>query len=190
MDFESDDYEKADYERLRREYESAVDRPETYSYEQRAAIASYAGSGYKWLNRYLRNNEQENLAAEHSKLSVATRSTASWQRMADLLHEAMDQSRTNRDVVVFRGVRKGALPPNLKVGDEITDDGFISTSMDPGEASGFGWDDPGATIFHVSVPRGTNALPGSKDEHELILRPGSTMKVVGFEGPFTKVVLV
>lgn len=180
------EYDEEVYNQLTGEYNGSISKSGEYTSDQQAAVHSYAGSSYKYLNRYLRKGGQSNPGS--------TPHADKWQKMADLLHEALNLTRTKRDVVVYRGVKPGAIPP-LQVGDEITDDGFISTSMDPGEAQGFGQgyhSDTGAkpTVFQVSVPAGTNALRANEDEHELVLGPGSTMRVVSIENGFTKVVLV
>lgn len=180
-----DGYDEELYNDLIGEYNDSVSKKGEYTPNHRAAIDSYAGYSYKHLNRYLRGGGQSNPSS--------TPNADQWQKMSDLLNEALDQTQTKRDLVVYRGVRGGAIP-KLQVGDEITDHGFISTSMDPGEAQGFSegyaTDGPGATVFEVSVPAGTHALQANVDEHELVLRPGSTMRVVSIENGITKVVLV
>lgn len=177
-------YDEAVYNDLAGEYNTSVNKGE-YTSEHRAAISSYAGSSYKYLNRYLRGGGQSNPGS--------TPHADKWQKMADLLNEALDRTTTKRDLVTYRGVKAGAIP-KLQVGDEITDHGFISTSLDPGEAQGFsesyGPKDTPATVFEVSVPAGTHALLANEDEHELVLRSGSTMRVVAIEDGITKVVLV
>lgn len=182
--FNDQEYDEEVYNQLTGEYNSSVNKGE-YTPQHRAAIDAYAGHSYQYLNRYLREGGQAN--------SSSVPHADKWQKMADLLHEALDRTTTKRDLVVYRGVKAGAIP-KLQVGDEITDHGFISTSMDPGEAQGFGegYSEAGAkpTIFEVSVPAGTHAVRANEDEHELVLRPGSTMKVVGIENGITKVVLV
>jgi hypothetical protein len=190
----SDDYDEGLYDDLRDEYKRALEGPRSYTPDQRTAIRAYispsfGGNGYEWLNKALRNGDRGALEAH----APTNGSQMTYQQIADHLHAALDQTRTKRDLVSYRGVKAGAIP-KLQVGDEITDDGFISTSMDPGEAQGFsqelGGDKGGATVFEISVPAGTHALAGEKSEHELLLRPGSTFRVVSVEGGFTKVVLV
>lgn len=181
----SEGYDEDLYNDLRDDYNNSVSRSSEYTSDHRAAISAYAGPGYKPLNQYLRRGGDP----KSSDVPHADK----WQRMADLLNEALDRTTVKRDLVVYRGVRPGAIP-KLQVGDEITDDGFISTSMDPGEAQGFAeglaTNGTGATVFQVSVPAGTHAVQANEDEHELVLRPGSTFRVVAIDGEFTKVVLV
>lgn len=181
-------YDEELYADLADDYDSSLKGPSSYSPDQRQALEiytglAYGGNGYEWLNKALRNGDQGALD-EHASAGGMT-----YRQVSDHLHAAMSQTRTSRDMVVFRGIRAGAIPP-LQIGDEITDDAFISTSVDPGEAQDFSYTSDG-TVLEVSVPKGTPALRGEPDEHELILKPGSRMRVVGREpNGHVKVVLV
>lgn len=184
-------YDEELYADLKEDYSSALDEPRIYTQQQRDAISVYTGpsygnNGYKLLNRALRRGDHDALKAE---APIRTGRGMTYQQVADHLNSAMDQTRTRRDMVVYRGIKPGGLPPVL-VGDEITDHGFISTSMDPGEAQGFSYNSAG-TLLEISLPKGTPALRGEVSEHELILKPGTRMRVVE-KGPngHIKVVLV
>lgn len=171
----SDRYDKGLYNDLLKEYSTSLSKqPSHYTSDQRTAIDTYSGNGYKQLNEALRTGDRGALDEPAFRGSTGD---VTYQGVADHLLVAMSQTRTTRDVVVFRGVKEGGLPP-LRVGDELVDRGFISTSMDPGEAEGFSYNKLG-TVLQVVVPKGTPALRGNPDEHELILRPGTRMKVVG-----------
>lgn len=71
----------------------------------------------------------------------------------------------------FRGV-SSEWSKQLSVGDEILDPGFMSVSADLETAKTFG-----DVQIVVRVPEGTQYLPGSAEEFEMILQPGTQLAV-------------
>jgi hypothetical protein len=104
----------------------------------------------------------------------------------DGMDSIMSRSRTTVDMVAYRGLRRdfkvSAL--GLKEGDRWVDKGFVSTSLDKNQASGFGGE-----MMEIRVPSGsralylgadTNAVGG--DQQELILDRDSVFVYRGKTG--------
>lgn len=142
--------------------------PPRLTSEQKIAIDDYSKSGYKAMNDCLRTGQ--------NCTSEATTTT-------EHLRESMRP--LGRNVTVFRATNLEHLGgaqylDDLEslVGSEISDSGFISTSLDPAVSDTFG-----DVAMQIEVPEGASALfPGSlssrPSELELILAPDTRFRVV------------
>jgi hypothetical protein len=97
--------------------------------------------------------------------------------IADLQATIDAATPTKKTFVAYRGIGKGVLPADLAVGTEITEPGFLSTSISEGVVSS-NFDTPDGDILHITVPAGTKAIIGDSFEHEVLIQSGATMRVV------------
>jgi len=110
------------------------------------------------------------------------------QKTAQALNDLIQiQDPLTEDQEVLRG---GSKLPEMKVGDEFTDRGFVSGTEDPAIADLFamaplmrGESEKGDTL-HITIPAGARALEVYSvyphgNEDEWILPPGSTFRVTG-----------
>lgn len=74
---------------------------------------------------------------------------------------------------VFRAL-PAEVVPNLETGSFITDNGWSSTSFSPRGAEDFG-----SLKLEIELPKDTRVIFGDGDEGELVLHPGSIVKLVG-----------
>jgi hypothetical protein len=97
----------------------------------------------------------------------------------EYLEGLFEHSATSSDVTVARGMTGNF--GNLKVGQYMSDPGFLSTTTDLAEAQNFatgrgtgarGW------TFIIKVPKGTRALPGADYQREVVLSPGVKQRVL------------
>jgi len=92
------------------------------------------------------------------------------------------------DTLVVRGSRRDfhkTIGRELKVGEVITDHGFMSTTTQPDVASNFMWKqnkDTGkikmGTFYQISLPKGTKAFPINAKEHEYLLSRNMNFEVL------------
>lgn len=137
------------------------------SHAEASALGRYTGSGYVDMNATLRDGKKP---GESSRL----------------LDAALRRASLPEPIEVRRGIsnlpKMGYDINQIRFGDEITDKGFMSTTLKP-EAD-FGGGAKGAW-FTVRLPAGApgayvNASPQSSHEHEreFLLPPGSKFRVV------------
>lgn len=104
----------------------------------------------------------------------------------DLLTSLISKNQIDDDIVVARGltVSEGFNPATLKVGDNLADPAFLSTTTNLDEALNFasgrgageeGW------VFITRAPKGTNAIQGADYQNELIFKPGQMQHVIGID---------
>lgn len=134
------------------------------------AVGTYSAAGYSDINGYLRGkktlSELEFLEPKEVKGAITA------------LDQAIAKNALNRDVVLYRGFGEGA--PEIKVGQAITDKGFISTTIAEEEARLKAW---GGMLAEIKVPAGQPVLAfdGASimpDEFELLLPRGTSFRVV------------
>ena len=102
------------------------------------------------------------------------------------LNSAFDKTPPlQEDVVLYRGLNVGRFTDkNGTMPGQITDKGFVSTSLNVGIANSFSEGRPKGAVMEIKVPKGTrvlsvNAIQGfSGDEREFILSPSSTFKIL------------
>lgn len=141
------------------------------------ALDSYAGPGYKRINSELRQR-----TGDDTKLTKATRQDVAG------LEKAFTGSELTQDVIVVRGVKKGATVfgdawESDMSGVEWTEHGFVSTSANPTVAKNFSGL-AGSALLNITVPAGTRAIALSDfdDEAELLLERGTKMRVTADRG--------
>lgn len=96
-------------------------------------------------------------------------------------------SPTNRDIVLYRGVRG---MPEIQVGHEFTEKGFLSTSLRQDVAERFAMDlitkQPGK-LLRIKVPKDTKCLSIEEitnigiNEYERLLPRNSKLKIVSYD---------
>ena len=110
------------------------------SAEDKRSVYEYTGMAYGNINRVLRGLED---SFDPGNLENARN-----------IHRVLSQAEIPEDCVVYRGASESALgiarvlPDRLLVGRTITDDGFMSTSLDRGSAFS------GKVLFEIDVPKG------------------------------------
>ena len=110
------------------------------SIDEKSAVRDYTGSAYSNINAFLRGICDEWLDGNKEK--------------ASLIHSALSRSSIPQSCTVYRGASVAALgdcaglSDNELIGQFITDDGFMSTSIERGDAFG------GDITFVISVPEG------------------------------------
>lgn len=138
------------------------------------------GSGmYSLVNEYLRNGPQDWMDSD--KLTDAMQTVEDLESIFDEL------SPIEMEMEVYRGFSENALEQlsSLKEGDTITDLGFVSTSADRSVAEGFAMED--GIVAKINLPVGAKAFnpvtyrtgdPSGDPEKEMLLPPGTTLKLV------------
>ncbi len=158
--------------------------------ETLAAVNSYAGADYKSINTSLRGGSDSE-SAKVAKLDAAfdshgetldTDVTVYRGSSEDLFADAREASAGDRDV------SSGTID-----GVEMTDRGFVSSSLDHNVAAKFTPDE--GAIYEITVPKGTRVIPvhkltGSsnyldkfvrKNEREVLLKRGSRFRVKSYK---------
>jgi len=109
-----------------------------------------------------------------------------------VLDEVINKSKPlKEDTLVTRGSRRDfnkTIGRELKVGEIFTDSGFMSTTVDPDQATNFMWSqDPGdgllrfGTIYQINLPKGMKAAPVNPAESELLLPRDMSFEVLSTE---------
>lgn len=154
---------------------SGLEEKKMFGYPERLkppdyrAWLAYKGHQHYYMNAVLRHPNQD-----HAKSDID---------LTDNMILAFDTVAvaSKRAVRTFRTTRiLDTKLKDLKPGSLITDRGFLSTSMSRYQAEAFTKPADGVkspTLFIIDVPKGTKMMGGSEIEHELILGPGSTVKV-------------
>jgi len=172
------------------------------------AIHDYQSVGYRDVNPHLRNPAEVSLARYRHRwgqwespddIEAMAKVEARAQRLMELMGEhvtlidrALDASRTERDVELWRGFDGGYLG-DLSVGSTWSDGAYTSTTADREVASMFASHEAGGVLVRLLVPRGTPALrmsdfyaPGTADgirgEAEVLLGRGLEFVVVADRG--------
>lgn len=148
---------------------------------EREAIDFYAGDGFDEINHRLRKgtySPDSLISADEQQSSISAIDTA------------LTKTSLPAPVVVYRGASKSAFTGQPSPGDIVTDNGFMSTSLDPRTARKFhtiaeNRNAGSGYLMRIEVPQGTNAayLDVLQDEGSLsweseILLPRNTTMVV------------
>jgi hypothetical protein len=155
------------------------------------AVIVYVGAGHRNINRSLRGQTFDDLVDEMRRY-VWNRGKsddelrAEWDndiRMIEAIDSNFrDRDRTHalsRDTMLYRGAGFDSVE-QFKVGAVVTEKGFMSTSASEDTAVGFTDVAPKpkySVIFNITAPKGTKVLPGEREEKELILNRGTSMRV-------------
>ncbi len=131
------------------------------------ALEYYQDAGYRVINDQLRF-DQRGLDAERIDFQI------------DVLKNTVNQPLPDR-LTAFRGADLD--PAQFQPGAEITDRGFMSTSLD--ETFSTEWTEGTANpvVFEIDVPKGTRvSVPDPLEkEAEMIFAPGTRMQVIRVE---------
>lgn len=117
-----------------------------YTASERMSMRAYKRKGYLEVNAILRGKK------------VADPRGIFRNRISNI-KDAMAKQAMPKDVIVYRGVGEQFTRlsvNNLKVGDVITDKGFLSTSTRSSQAWDWG---VGPNVFKIQVPKGTRFIP-------------------------------
>jgi hypothetical protein len=147
---------------------------ETLPSTQRAGVASYMEDGYGSINRALR------------RTGPVDDQIQSWIGDIDRL---MGDSSVEANVVVWRGISAaGDVLSELKVGDVLIDDAFMSTSFDRGIAEDFVGSRSArpdqSMLLRILVGNGSRArslYSPESDELEMLIDRGSGLRVTAIE---------
>jgi hypothetical protein len=135
-------------------------------------VVHYTGSGFAGLNQSLRN--------DHGDIKTDTDLGKSRKEYNERLNKAVGSRQLAEDVAVSR--RVNLKTEKLQVGDEIYDPAFQSFST--AKRNPFGTD---SSVIETVLPKGTKGMSVRsvskyKDEHEILLPAGMTMKVTSIRG--------
>ena len=154
-----------------------ADTPSPLSEEQEDALQWYTDGGFDATNRALRQGET--VSPEDKK-------------KIDELLGLIRSSKTTGPLSVYRGrpsanAERASELLNLSPGDEFTDSGVVSTSLDPERAKFYAnmdiTDTQARAVVKINVPEGSNAylVPDEfatyNSDKEVLLPPGSTFRV-------------
>lgn len=146
----------------------------TLTRQQRYALTSYKGAGYRDINRYLRGLDL--VGGE----SMRERSRELANDLASIFE--LEPSIVDRPVQVYRGLGYSTYKRVLKNG-EYVDNGFMSTSTKLDSASFFSGgtrEDKFDNIMDIVLPKGTRGI-AMKSEYEFLVKKGVRLKLVGIE---------
>lgn len=115
---------------------------ENLSPAEYSAVRDYTGTAYVNINAVLRGLESDFNTGNHER--------------ASLIHSALSRSSIPQSCTVYRGASLSSLgnyasaTDSELIGNIISDNGFMSTSLDSGDAFG------GEVRYEISVPEGAN----------------------------------
>lgn len=145
--------------------------------EQQAAVRDYSVTGYRDMNTCLRTGQNCDPATTQRNAELESAMTTSTEPMT--VHRAM----------TLDNLAGGVTADQLAslVGQEISDPGFTSTSLDPAQTEVFGAEQNSVDL-QIEMPTGSRALfPGADaavpDEQEVILPPGTRYRVIETSNP-------
>lgn len=162
-------------------YSGSREMLDSLPWEEKRAVQEYTNENYDALNTYLRTKHpapkgmyegsKEQIALIDSAFKKASATSTGEMR----LYRGMTVAKTASEV-------SSSWVGRLKVGDTLTDKGFVSTSYNKVDAEMFAGSMGGAgVIFVIRAPKGTRVLAGSQAESELILNRGTKMRVTGIK---------
>lgn len=152
------------------------------SIPEQKAVRAWAGPEYDDINSVARG-----------KLSTFFESTKETKATIDKLDSAIAKAQVTDPMTVYRGMHETRLG-SLKVGDVMTDKGFVATSTAEHTASNFAaasdaMHHGGGAIVEIHVPRGAHALSVDpvggthNDEHEVLLPRDSKFRILAVHAP-------
>jgi len=143
------------------------------SEDEQAALRVYQGPAHEDMNNSLR-------------FGTIDESTARLDQIRSIDAAIENAPPLPEDVTLYRGINDDVASQLANGVSEFTDNGFLSTSLRSGAAEDFG------TVMEIRAPAGTkgfymNSNPRGRigpvrEESELLLARGQTLKVVGREG--------
>lgn len=131
---------------------------------QKKAMLNYTFNFYRQMNGMLTGRQP--FPNKETKASVASLANAF----------ESPSARTTKDVVLFRSMNGGHLPPNFGPGKAYTENSFVSTSSDH-RVSGL-WSKNNKAELMIVLPKGSKAINtgtlANGSEAETVLPPGTT----------------
>lgn len=152
--------------------------------DEQQAIVAYTESS-SFVNQSLRQTPLNPAVMTPEQVESAREQVAA---QVEAMDRAMAKASTDRTYVAYRGVwaQKGdsatAALAGLKVGDAFTDKAYVSTSLNPHVAGGWGRGPEGVT-FRIEIPPGshaayTNSIGAvSRSEGELLIHRDARFEV-------------
>lgn len=133
---------------------------------------TYTGSGYKPINHYARTGKP------HPYYDMPTSESAKHIKNLDAMY-ATHGVTNGQPILVVRGVRGEYAQQlkQLKVGDVITERGFMSTSTKTDTPKGFKASN--GVMMEIGVPSGKRFIAGTDYEHEILFPRNAQLRVVG-----------
>jgi len=141
----------------------------TLSPQEKGAVYAYTGTAYANINATLRGIEKSFDPGNYE--------------CASHLHQALSRAEIQDDCTVYRGVSEKALgklrflPEKMLVGKVFSDKGFMSTSLEKGNAFG------GGDLLEISVPKGSHGAyvgdisSAGHYETEVLFDAGQVMRI-------------
>ena len=165
-------------------------------------VGGYVGAMSFFLNEMLRKGY--NNAVDPDSEIYTRPSLAEADKQIKKITDYIDKYKIPRETLVYRGLTTKATDfvDSLKLGDEVIDKGFLSTSMYKQIASQFAQDETevfhpktGQPIFSIGktiqiiLPKGTPAVPivQAESEAEVLVQRGSRLKVLPKVGGLIRV---
>lgn len=140
--------------------EQSSDIDNLLSEEEQSVLKGYVSSDFQNINAFLRNRRPELRGSDtESKHQV------------QIMKAMAEKWKTPRKLLAYRGTSERRFD-YMKIGDIVSDKGFMSVSLSSRVAEKFG-----STIFRITVPKNTNAIIGLDSELEIILMPRSRVKI-------------
>lgn len=157
---------------------------------ERNAIRVYTGDNYKWMNAILRGQVPDEMPGAMGMANA--------RRYIENAAAGLRRGQTPEPIVTYRGVQDSAAmglpdPSKLAAGQELTIEGFGSTTLARSNAAQFasaeGWLD-NMLIMQVNQPKGSTGgflnagdLSQYAEEREFLMPPGAKMRFVGMGAP-------
>jgi HK97 family phage portal protein len=160
------------------------------SESDKESFLMYTGPQYKIVNNFLRFGEYNSI---DQKIEIETG--------VQKISKIISNNKIDEDYIVFRGISlkmsEDKFKNKFKIGSEIIDNGFVSSTFDQGQAEKFiqaiSKSDQ-KILFNIKIPKNSNALiinrtsAGIKTELEVLIDKGSKytieniLKTTGLDG--------
>jgi SPP1 gp7 family putative phage head morphogenesis protein len=151
--------------------------PSKLTKAQRRALDLYVDDeGFEAINQYLRTGDPE--AAE----AIGIEEDQIQEHILKL-SELTENGSLTEDILLYRGVNTTDWLGEIKVGDQVHDAGFVSTSTDFKTAKHMA---RGGLLFEIEAPKGTKGVSlikysESPEEFEVLLHRGTTFTITGLD---------
>lgn len=157
-------------------------------------IDGYQGSGYRYVNPYLRGQPLGPRTSEELLDAFINK-----YKTIDKLDSALNKASLPKNISVYRGAVSSSVN-KFNVGDILNDKGFLSTSLDKDFAIKMGRSmseqiNKNFYLLEINAPKGTkagflDAAFGYKAEQEVLFARGQRMLILDIiqEGDYTRVI--
>ena len=155
--------------------------PRVYSEEEVLTMKYYQGTGAVQVNKALRNKSYQEELRKNDPYRFKQAVDAKLK-----LDKLMKGHRFTENTIVYRGTEKvkALFGDEIKIGQKITDKGFMSTSSDLKVARQFVYGEGDGVVLKIIAPKGTKGLTPAKvtdvfhGEKETLLDRNLTLEVV------------